>query len=127
MKFLKKKKKIAVDWKDGAILFFSRPLYTEIAEEWYEYAIDHTISERQPEIYGWKLITAALVGWENITVGDTDLPLPFTKENKIEIINTLATDIEMIKKIQVAMKSETENLMSGSTAQQNTDGSQNAA
>ena len=127
MKFQKKKQRISVDWKEGAVLYFERPLWTDLVIEWPELAKDSSLPIEQAELYGIHLIKAALVGWDNIDDSDTGKALKFNNVNRVEILNAILDDKEMVEKIKIAMRGATGNLDSGLTASSTTDGIQDHA
>lgn len=115
MKFTKKKHRVTVDWKDGGVLYFERPTYIDMIEEWPELGSNNQLITDYPQLYGIHLFIAGLVGWDNVNDSE-DKPIQFNKINRRAIIDSLLDEPEMIEKIKIAMKDTAENLTTGSTA-----------
>jgi len=135
LKFIKKKKRIPIDWKDGAIIFVQQPNYSDILAEFpSELGNEEQSNKKFAQMYGLLKLKASIVGWENI-IGEEkqadgsikELPIEYNHKNKDDIFDYILENSELVEKIKIAIKDETENLASGSTASMNTDGNQKIA
>lgn len=123
MKFTKTEREIRIPWKDDAILIFKAPLITDIMKDQPE--LIQAIQKKQEEgfdLIAVKLAQIYLKDSENIVVGDNNEKLEMTEENKIQIINQVLLEPEMIEKIILALLGPVQNLINGLTASLTTDG-----
>ena len=108
LKFSTKKRKVDIEWKDGAILKFHFPLAKKIA-----FALaDKT---KNPEVVGLEELEKSLIGWEGLIDEDTGKPIPFNDEMREEVFDVIIKDEELQKKVIKAFGGPLPNLPGGST------------
>jgi len=114
MKFVKIRKPVDIEWKDGAVLKIQRASISGIA-------INKPKAFLNEATYGIALLTESIIEWTGI-VGEDDKPLPFNDNTKAFIVDELLGDTVTMDKITIAIWGAEGNSNAGLTVSSNTDG-----
>lgn len=94
MKYQEKKRKQEIPWKDGAILKFDFAYLQDVIK---------AAESMRDTVLTIELIDQSLKGWDGI-IGSDDKPLPFDEKNKKGIIDLMMGDVDLMKKVKVAIQ-----------------------
>lgn len=105
MKFVKKKRKVDIPWKEGAVLKLEIPFFQDIASQ------NPKLNPRQISTL---IFEQSIVGWDGI-VNENGKPFEFSEDNRREVAEMLLGEEDMRDKIQAAIEGPMGNSKSGVT------------